>query len=191
MDTKERIARLLAKGMRAGLVANLCQVSPPYITNLKNDEDFVLLVKELAAEGLDSDSNHREDSKYLNDKLLGLEHKIIDTLIDRVDLMEPQHLSTLLDKVGIRRDRLNPPALTTVESLTLGSDGLPTRVVRISIPSICAPDLTIGANNEIISIGSRSVNPMPTAALQKMLDKHSKGDTYEHSEDDHLDFATS
>jgi len=190
MDTKERIARLLAKGMRSSLVASVCQVQQSYISNLGKDPDFVELVKELSAEALDVNSSVREDAKFLNDRLLGLEHQILDTLSDRVELMESRDLSTLLDKIGIRRDRLAPPPSAMIESVTLNADGKPTRMTRISLPAICAPDLTIGGNNEIISIGNRSVNPMPVAALQAMLDKHAKGDTYEHSDNDSFHTST-
>lgn len=169
MDKTERIARLLAKGLKPSIVATMVGCSPSYLSNLTADPDFRLAVEEIRVATSEETSTRASETEVLKDRLLALEHQVVSKLEDRLEFMPERELIALFDRIGNRRDKLEP-VTAVIESATLGADGQPTKLVRISVPTICAPDLTIGSNNEIIAIGSRSVNPMPTEALRKLLD---------------------
>lgn len=189
-DKTERIARLLAQGMQPKNIATLVGVSPSYITNLGNDPDFRDIVAELqtlnATEGSEAD-----EFNHYKDKLAATENSILDSINAQLAYFTPRELSAALVAVGSRRDKIMTPQFATATQVNFDANGKPLQLTQISIPNICAPDLTFGSNNEIVAVGTRSVAPMATNTLRQMLDKHTKtGETYEQEADGSAHFAT-
>lgn len=180
MDKTERIARLLSKGIKPGIVSKMVGCSPSYVSNLIADEDFRLVVSDLQAEDSESKSTEAEETAVLKDRYSALEHRVLDALEDKIAFFGDRELIALMDRIGARREKLAPPVALTTEIAHLDSHGNPTKLVRISVPSICAPELTIGSNNEIIAIGSRSVSPMATTQIRELLEAHTTSKENDH-----------
>ena len=162
----DRIATMLASGIQASSIAAIVGVSPSYISNLIADPDFSTHLAALKEELAESNSKEAESEIY-QDKLLGAEHKIVTHLMDRLNYMADNHAIQALVAVGARRDSLAKSQ--AIANFTNSSNGTTIRMVEISIPAISAPDLVIGKNNEVVSIGSRAIAPMPAATLMAML----------------------
>lgn len=176
MNKQDRTARLLASGMKASTVAALVGCSASYISQLIADPDFKEyvghLIQQTALEVVEED----EERKSYADKLAGAEHTLLDKIIERAPLMEDRLLAQALHIVGNRRDAMEAQKLKLLPHAQQGE----TKVyVEITIPAQCAPELTISNTGEIISIGSRSTTPMPTAQLRDLLDAESRGITYD------------
>lgn len=165
----DRIANLLASGVQPSMVAKITGVTPSYISQLCSDQDFSNHLSELKLELVTTDSNEDKETELLADKLLGAEHKIVDRIIDRLDLMSDGHVIAAYAKISERRDSLTKQAAMASVAKTLNQTGATVRMVELTIPAIAAPEIIFGKNNEIVSIGNRSITPMPTAALQKMI----------------------
>lgn len=165
----DRIASLLVSGLAPSQIADIVAVSPSYISNLKADPDFQLHLEALASERLEEDNETNEDNIY-KDKLAAAEHKIVNHLMERLPYMADNHAILALNTVGSRRDAMQKASLMAGVGSALKQNGGTVRMVEISIPAAAVPDIVLGKNNEVISIGGRAIAPMPTSALQKMID---------------------
>lgn len=179
----DRIATMLASGIQASSICQIVGVAPSYISNLKADPDFNLHLSALREELANSDSGPTEEEIY-SDKLLGAEHKIVTHLMDRLNYMADNHAVAALQAVGARRDAITKQNALASFQASAGAGNTTIRMVEISIPAISAPDLVIGKNNEVVSIGSRAITPMPATALQALL--NSKSEVIDHETLDSL-----
>jgi hypothetical protein len=166
----DRIANLLVSGLKPASIAQIVSVSPSYISNLLKDEDFQAHIQALAQEKLDEGCNETEEAKFYVDKLAGAEHTIVNHLLERLPYMADNHAIMALNTVGSRRDAMMKANLLAGVGQALQANGGTVRMVEISIPSVAIPDVQFGKNNEVVSIGSRAITPMPVAALQRMMD---------------------
>lgn len=174
----DRIASMLVSGIRPASIAQVVGVSPSYISNLLANEDFKLHLHELSEELSEESTTEVEEAKIYTDSLAAAEHTILKHLIDRLPYMADNHAIAALSTVGARRDSMH-----RVQTPTLGyqaAAGATIRMVEITIPAAAAPDLVIGKNNEVVSIGSRAVTPMPTASLQALMDSEVSNYENEH-----------
>lgn len=168
----DRIATMLVSGIQASSIAQIIGVSPSYISNLQKDPDFKLHLEALREEKAAAETTKDEEVEIYHDKLLGAEHKIVTHLMDRLHYMADNHAIAALQAIGARRDSVTKAQATSSFSNNL--NGTTIRMVEISIPAISAPDLVIGKNNEVVSIGSRATSPMPAATLQTLLNTNSQ-----------------
>lgn len=177
MTNIERIAQLLVNGMAPALVASVVGVSKTYVSQLMSDPDFKEALKELSAQN--NENPITNETQLLNDKMTGLSHATIDQLLTQVssgmvgarDLVFTLNTINTIQESAFKRDAMKKG----LANAGLGAiDGVSVRVVEITMPAVCAPELTIGPNSEVISIGNRSTAPMPAATLQKMLEAESK-----------------
>ena len=183
MTTKiARIATLLANGVTPTMVARITGVSDSYISQLRSDPDFITHLTALQEELAQESGNKEAEIEIYADKLLGAEHKLVDTIMERLPYMGDGHLIAALAKIGERRDATLKSQLTSAATKAIsGGSGASIKMVEISIPAVAAPDLRLGKNNEIISIDGRSITPLPTAALSSLLSTASSSDTIEGS----------
>lgn len=177
MDNVERIAQLLVNGMQPSLVASVVGVTKSFVSQLLADPDFQEALKELSVKN--NETPISSESQLLNDKLAGLAHSSIDQLLTQIssgmvgarELILTLNTVNTIQEANFKREAmkkgLNGAGLS-------GGDSITYKMVEITMPAICAPDLLIGPNSEIISIGNRSTAPMPAAQLQKMLEAESR-----------------
>lgn len=181
MSTKQdRIAGLLVQGMKPAMVASIVGCDPSYISQLLKDEAFLYHLQELNKELENGESvedaspeDRKQETLFLADKMLAAEHHALDKILKEMPYLSGRDAIVALDVIGKRKDATlaqayGPkgilPAAPTVAGHT-------TVQVTLTVPNICIPELTLSSNNEIISIGERSVAAMPTATLKQMLAK--------------------
>ena len=181
MSTKQdRIAGLLVQGMKPAMVATIVGCDPSYISQLLKDEAFLYHLQSLNQEleageaPLEADvEDRKQEALFLADKMLAAEHHALDKILKEMPYLSGRDAIVALDVIGKRKDATlaqafgpkgNLPAAATVPGHT-------TVQVTLTVPNICIPELTLSSNNEIISIGERSVAAMPTATLKQMLAK--------------------
>lgn len=181
MSTKQdRIAGLLVQGMKPAMVASIVGCDPSYISQLLKDEAFLYHLQELNKELVEGEviedasvEDRKQETLFLADKMLAAEHHALDKILKEMPYLSGRDAVVALDVIGKRKDAtlaqaFGPkgilPAAPTVAGHT-------TVQVTLTVPNICIPELTLSSNNEIISIGERSVAAMPTATLKQMLAK--------------------
>lgn len=181
MSTKQdRIAGLLVQGMKPAMVATIVGCDPSYISQLLKDEAFLYHLQELNKELVEGEAieeasaeDRKQETLFLADKMLAAEHHALDKILKEMPYLSGRDAVVALDVIGKRKDATlaqafgpkgNLPAAPTVAGHT-------TVQVTLTVPNICIPELTLSSNNEIISIGERSVAAMPTATLKQMLAK--------------------
>ncbi len=187
MSTKtDRIASLLVRGMKPSMVAQVVGCDASYISQLLKDEAFQWhlqeLSKEMEEEAVEATADHRkEEALYYTDRLAASEHEILDKILKELPYMAAREALVAMDVIGKRRDAITAAIDKKAGHTTLNLDANgAVKTVEITIPSICIPELTFSGNREIIAIGNKSVSPMPTGQLRKMLE--TKEVPYEHHE---------
>lgn len=173
MTKIDRIAQLLVGGMNPALVASVVGVSKSYISQLLQDQDFKAALKELAEQ--QATEAPQSADEVAKDKMIGIEHAAMDQLQTQIEsgMLAGRELILALATLNtIKNDTFRREAASKAiqNPLVSGQGQMTMKVVEITMPAICAPELTIGPNSEIIAIGSRSTTPMPASSLQKMLE---------------------
>lgn len=171
----DRIAQLLAQGLPQGMIASIVGVDSSYISQLKRDEDFVYHVASLKEEAAELNSTEESEVTNYTDKLLGVEHAVVDQLMKRVDYMETRELLGMLREVGNRNDAMRKNSLNNTIKGAIGENGATIQqTVTITVPSKVVPEIVLGPNGEIVQIGGRATTPMATGTLQKMIENMDK-----------------
>ncbi|YP_001218807.1 terminase [Pseudomonas phage 119X] len=178
MDKKERIARLLATGLKAAQVADLVAVSPSYISQLlTSDSDFRDYVTYLRTESAE-ETGQPTEAEALELKYEAAEHTAIKALLERLPIMEDKNLLTAVQVLSNRRQQ-EAKAKLLAKGIGYGGsatqvvvDGKSVKVTHLQIPAVCAPDFTYSDTKEIVAIGDRSTNPMPTPQLKGLLESY-------------------
>lgn len=165
MDTRTRIAHLLAQGFKAKQVAHIVGCTPAYISQLAQDTEWSAQLAALRVDCLDSDdaaTQERTDNKYL-----AAEHALLDRLMDAAPMMEPNELSRALSVVAQRqvsRDRssqsLKLPAAQQINNI---------QVVQLSIPQHSLPQSHINADGQITSINSIPMVPLHSDSVKALF----------------------
>lgn len=181
MSTKQdRIAGLLVQGMKPAMVATIVGCDPSYISQLLKDEAFLYHLQELNKEledgeaiGEASAEDRKQETLFLADKMLAAEHHALDKILKEMPYLSGRDAVVALDVIGKRKDATLAQAFGPKGILPSATPvpGHTTVQVTLTVPNICIPELTLSSNNEIISIGERSVAAMPTATLKQMLAK--------------------
>lgn len=181
MSTKQdRIAGLLVQGMKPAMVASIVGCDPSYISQLLKDEAFLYHLQELNKELENGESvedaspeDRKQETLFLADKMLAAEHHALDKILKEMPYLSGRDAIVALDVIGKRKDATLAQAFGPKGILpsTPTVAGHTTVQVTLTVPNICIPELTLSSNNEIISIGERSVAAMPTATLKQMLAK--------------------
>lgn len=181
MSTKQdRIAGLLVQGMKPAMVASIVGCDPSYISQLLKDEAFLYHLQSLNQEleageaPLEADvEDRKQETLFLADKMLAAEHHALDKILKEMPYLSGRDAIVALDVIGKRKDATLAQAYGPKGILPSAPTGAghTTVQVTLTVPNICIPELTLSSNNEIISIGERSVAAMPTATLKQMLAK--------------------
>ena len=181
MSTKQdRIAGLLVQGMKPAMVASIVGCDPSYISQLLKDEAFLYHLQSLNTEleageaPLEADvEDRKQETLFLADKMLAAEHHALDKILKEMPYLSGRDAIVALDVIGKRKDATLAQAFGPKGILpsAIPAPGHTTVQVTLTVPNICIPELTLSSNNEIISIGERSVAAMPTATLKQMLAK--------------------
>lgn len=192
MTKQDRIASLLARGMPPSQVALLTACQQSYVSQLLADPDFKAYVADLMQEQAEKEggSTQQEERNHYRDRLASAEHKILDHIVSNIHNSTVREAAAVLTAVGQRRDTMEGiggkgvMAAIAAEVQTNPDGSTTTRMVQITMPDICLPELKMAGANEIVAIGDRSTAPMPAGALRKILQPEGSDDggyVYEHA----------
>lgn len=154
--TPSNYARMTVDGYTHSEIAELCSVTPAYVSQLATREDTQLYLakarEEAAQAGIAAQLDQRYDDLEL--KLL----KKLDTVA--TFLSKPAELARVLQTINNakrRRGPLNPVAT-----------GAP--VVQLVVPVAIQNKITLSANSEVLEIAGRRMQTMPAANLTALVE---------------------
>lgn len=164
---QERIIGFLAQGLKPAQVASIVGCTPAYISQLLSATDgpegfregLQEKVKELSASG-DIEENS-VTSKYLS-----MEHKLLQTIENRLAEAEFPALVNALKVVGERQEKR---ALRKAGLLLPQQGNYTQNIINISVPAHALPEFKMNGNLEVTSIGDRIMAPMSSAAVRQLF----------------------
>lgn len=171
---QERVASLLSAGLAPSQVATIVGCSPGLISQLKSDPDFMLLLEAKNAERVEEDI----EEVSLSAKYSAAEHALVKRVMEMAPAAELRDVTSALRVISERQEkmksRLNPVTPTaliqqTIVNLTLPSHAIPRKAIEMT------------TNQEVISIGSRALAPMPSDAVTSLFSKMNGGKQNEQS----------
>lgn len=160
---KQRIASLLAQGIKPTDVASIVGCTPSYLTQLAKDPEFQHILSETQT----NTSVQVAEEEHLNDKYVVAEHRALDAVVSNLSLMEPREQIKALEVISKRQtERQKTSALAKAAS---ENNNQPRIVVQLNMPSHAIPEMTLSANNEVVSIGNRALAPMDSRSVEAMF----------------------
>lgn len=165
MQKKERIAQLLANGVAASDISSIVGCSVQYLASLKADpefKDFLSIYQDAAAE----ETKQVEDER-LDDKYVGLEHKLVKNLSDNAGLLEAAQAIRLLQNVSERNDKRRAGLAQQG-----GGNGGQLVHVTINVPpaALSEPGFVMTAQKEVVSVGTRALAPMSMDNVSDLIE---------------------
>lgn len=165
MTKQEKIAKLLAQGLKPAQVASIVGCTPAYLSQLSKEEAFKqLLAQEIASANTVSDLAEEE---LLNTKYLAAEHALLNQITESVALMEPRDQIRALDVISARQgrqaDRLARLRLPQQQALTMNN------YVQLTLPVHSVPEYKINAEGEIISIDNQPMAALSSQAVKQLF----------------------
>lgn len=169
----DRIASLIASGLKASQVATIVGCNPSRISQILTQEDFKLLLAPKLAEAEENFS----ESVALDAKYLNVEHLLLNAVADRMASAELKDITAALRAVAEAKYRK-----ATVTNPTQGGTIHIQNIVQLSLPShaIQTPVIDISATNEVTAINEQTLAPLSSQGVEnlfKSLSKENKNDT--------------
>ena len=162
----ERIATLLASGLKPTNVATIVGCSPARISQLAKDSiEFqnLLAVKEAEAQTEDI------EEAALSSKYHAAEHLLLNQIMDMAPVSELRDVTNALRVVADRQDkaktRLNP---------IQGSQSVIQQVIQINIPAHALPEVTLTREKEVISVNQTNLAPLTSAGVTNLFSQMKK-----------------
>ncbi len=164
----DRVASLLASGLKPSQVATIVGASPGRISQLIATEEFQL---QLSAKTALIDKEDIEE-KSLTAKYLAAEHALIQQVMEMAPVAELRDVTAALRVVGERQEKMKARTLAPPSQITQQT------FVSISLPShaISRPSVERTSSNEITAIGGNTIAPLNALAVTNLF-ASLKGDT--------------
>lgn len=160
---QERIATLLAAGIKAAQVATIVGISPSRISQLLQEESFKQLLDSKLAEANEQDI----EELAITAKYHAAEHLLLDQITQLAPVSELRDVVGALKVVADRQDkaktRMNP---VPVQGATIHQN-----VIQLMLPSqaIKIPEIHIAGNNEVIGIGDNHLAPLSSQGVTSLF----------------------
>ena len=154
MDTTERIKKLLGSGLPPSVVAEAVGVSPAYISQLMEHQEFsdaVTLARATKAEAAVA-----RDSRW---------DAIEDKVLEKAESMLPM-VTRVRDLVAIGQIANNAKRRAAEFA---GVENTHAPMVTINMPNAAVVHFQMNPNAQVIAVEGRSMLPLPTQNLQKHL----------------------
>lgn len=170
----DRVATLLSTGLKPSQVATIVGVSPARISQLLTDENFSLL---LASKTAEQEKEDIEEAS-ITAKYVAAEHALINQVMEMAPVSELRDVTAALRVVSERQEKMkartNPIAAAQIVNQT---------IVSVSLPSHAIPGQAIQmtSNKEVISIGEKTLAPMPSQAVTNLFSSLKEGNKNEQS----------
>lgn len=166
---KERIATLLASGLKPSNVASIVGCTPARITQLaKEDVEFqnILALKTSEAEKEDI------EERALSSKYHAVEHQLLDQVLAMAPVSELRDVTAALRVVAERQEKMKLRQNPIQQQQTVVN-----QVIQIAIPShsLRTPDVTLSREREITSVDGRNLAPLSSDAVTNLFESIKKG----------------
>lgn len=166
----DRIATLLASGLKPQQVSSIVGVSPSRVSQIAASPDFAAILTLKQAEV----NKKNIETEAISAKYLTAEHILVDQIINLASSAELRDATMALKAVAERQDRAaaraNPvhAAQVTVQ-----------HIVQLNLPTHALPEITLSANNEVMSIDDKSMAPLTSDGVQNLFSrmKENKNDS--------------
>ncbi len=148
----ERIASLLANGLKPANVATIVGCTPAYISQLsKTNQDFQNI---LASKQAEVDKEAGEDTT-LSVKYQAAEHTLLDRIMELSSIAEMRDLTNALRVVSERQEKVKARLNPIIEGQAITQN-----IIQISIPSHALPELCMTKDQEVLSVNNLNLAPL-------------------------------
>lgn len=148
----ERIASLLANGLKPANVATIVGCTPAYISQLsKTNQDFQNILANKQAE---ADKEAGEDTT-LSVKYQAAEHTLLDRIMELSSIAEMRDLTNALRVVSDRQEKVKARLNPIIEGQAITQN-----IIQISIPSHALPELCMTKDQEVLSVNNLNLAPL-------------------------------
>lgn len=153
-----RVADLLASGLKPSQVATIIGVTPARISQLLLEPDFKLL---LTSKTIEMEKKDVEEVS-LSAKYSAAEHALVNQVMEMAPTSELRDVTAALRVVGERQERMKT-RITPIKS----GDIINNTIIALSLPShaLLMPAMEITKQGEVISIGDRTLAPLSSTAV--------------------------
>lgn len=174
---KQRIAQLLASGVKVGDAKLIVGVSEGYMTRLKEDEEFKALLKAYAApdseeaqevEGA-TDASKEAEAERLADRYAVLESSVVNNLIAKAALADTKELVSVLSAINKQKAAASP-----APQFNIGINGAAQITLSVPQSALGRDAMQLSSNNEVVAVQGQSLVSMDTQGAQDLLEKARK-----------------
>lgn len=165
-NSEERIATLLASGLKPSQVSSIVGLTPARIAQLQSREDFALILASKMSEAYTVDV----EEQALSAKYLAAEHNLIQQINELAPLSEMRDVTAALRVIaerGIAIKKLAAP-------IPLQGYSQHTTVVQVSLPYqvLKSPTVLLSpSSNEVVGINDLGLAPMPSTSVVSLFAK--------------------
>lgn len=163
---QERIIGFLAQGLKPAQVASIVGCTPAYISQLLGEEGPEGFKEELQGKVKELVASGDIEETTVSSKYLSMEHRLLQTIQDRLGEAEFPALVNALKVVGERQEKR---ALRKAGLLHPQGSHITQNIVQISVPAHTLPEFKLNNNLEVTSIGNRVMAPMSSQAVRALF----------------------
>jgi hypothetical protein len=153
----ERIASLLANGLKPANVATIVGCTPAYISQLaKTNQEFQNI---LASKQADADKESGEDIS-LGAKYQAAEHTLLERIMELSSIAEMRDLTNALRVVSERQEKVKARLNPIIEGQAITQN-----IIQISIPTHALPELCMTREQEVLSVNNLNLAPLTSTGV--------------------------
>lgn len=171
---KERIATLLASGLKPSHVATIVGITPARISQLaKEDFEFQNLLATKTAEAEKEDV----EEQALSAKYHAAEHQLLDQVLAMAPMAELRDVTNALKVVAERQEKVK-----VRQNPIQQQQAVVNQVIQIALPNHAfgVPHVTISKEKEITSVDGRNLAPLSSNAVTNLFNSlKNKGEQHE------------
>lgn len=167
-----RVADLLASGLKPSQVATIIGVTPARISQLLTDTEFKLLL-----DGKIVEVEQRDVEEInLSAKYSAAEHALVNQVMEMAPTSELRDVTAALRVVAERQERMKTRILSPTNN---GGNTINNTIIALSLPShaLANPPMEITKTGEVISIGDRTLAPLSSTAVTNLFSRMSQSKT--------------
>ena len=153
----ERIATLLANGLKPANVATIVGCTPAYLSQLaKSNEEFKNLLADKTALA-DKETN---EELSLSVKYQAAEHTLIDRIMELSTVAEMRDLTSALRVISERQEKTKTRLNPVIEGQTVTNN-----IIQISVPSHALPELCMTREQQVLSVDNINLAPLTSTGV--------------------------
>lgn len=154
-------AQMHVEGYKDSEIAELCSVSPSYISQLSRQELTVRLIEEVRESSAASKA-----AQVLDDGYDRLEVDLLKKLATSVNfLSKPMEIARVLQTINAAKRRRGPLSQPT---------GVGAPIVQLIVPVAIQNKIMLSDNNEVLAVDGRNMVTLPAANLSTVLEKRNE-----------------